>query len=232
MSNPKRVQLAILASLGAAVGTLSCASTPTTTASSGTVAPTTRLENTVVESNKILTFTLPQDARSAIVTRVNSEGFSGVVEEIGKPAVPQPSPEAIKKSGLNPADPLLLSIVSTPVSVRVKTSHFGTVVAGDVVILRILGGDSGAAKTESDASKALEKLAVGSNISAFSGYGVVYADGSTMYTPNQIFVQDGDSFSAAFSETGVTTTEAEIEALVAERKAIADKAKEATKAGS
>lgn len=162
-------------------------------------------------------YPLPQDARSAIIFRLSTAGIRGRVVSVGEPEVARPDADAVTESGIPADDALMSGVVSVPVEIAVDDVYYGTVEPGATVILRILGGDIGELATEAESASALPLLVEGTEIAFFSGDGVSYEDGRIMYTPDQIFVADGDHLASAWGTNDDATTWDEIEALVAER---------------
>jgi hypothetical protein len=181
-------------------------------------------EATARETNSIDGYSLPQDARSAIIFRLSTTGIRGRVVSVGEPEVVRPDAAAREGSGIVEGDTSLDRFVSVPVEVAVDDVLYGAVDPGATVTLRILGGETEEVATVAHAAEALPLLTEGAEIAFFSGDGVDYEDGRTMYTPDQIFVADGDSLTSAWGTEADATTWAEIDALVAERERLAAEA--------
>lgn len=173
------------------ISATACGSSPTHSAASPTTVKATEKRHTTVDG-----YAMGQDAKSAVLTRMNSTGVIGDVEQIGDPVVLHLSDETLKATH-TPADDSVNNLVSTPVSVRVTERLFGDDQVGDVVTLRILGGETGDAVTTAEQSSLLSKIEVGSSVAIFGGKAVTFSDGSTQITPDQVFVADADRFVSA-----------------------------------
>lgn len=145
-----------------------------------------------------------QTAEAAVGSPLNAIGLVGVVVARSGPFVPHLPDATLADAHLSPDD-VVNNLVSTPVTMRVTEALFGPYQPGDLVTIRIIGGETAGLVTRSDRSQALGRLAKGGQLAVFGPEPTEFAGGVKMITPDQLFVGTSDHLVPAWSGLPVTS---------------------------
>jgi hypothetical protein len=132
-------------------------------------------------------YDLSVDAQSAAKFIGNERVLVGQVRDVSDPFIPKLPPEVLEKAGED--DESANTLVSRRVDIEVSEVLRGPGREGDSLGLRIFGGTTDDVTLEAESEQWMQALTPGTTIAVFSGHEVAYADGSSMITPNQLFVE-------------------------------------------
>lgn len=154
---------------------------------------------------------LSQDPKSAALFRLNRFGAVAEVRSVEQPSIPK-LPDSVanpdvsgEQGGID-----VNSIVSRRVEVVIVRPLVGGLREGELVHLRLLGGELDGIRVTAPSDEWYKDLEVGTTIVFFSTALVEYVDEPPMFTPNHLLVEHGSRFvpaGSSDSQGGLTADE-------------------------